>query len=673
MRMKDKVKRNPGRTTTIRSGITRTVIILNAIILLLLASVLTTIANFSKASIFKKEVRLQAEYSGSRLEALIDSQKTFVKGIARSAEAYGLINDKDMMKTVIRDYNGELDDVITDLYIAYSDNTVFMMTGNESKLPSDFKVVDRPWYQDAVKSKTDVAVSDPYVDAATGALLITISSPVNDKSGNTVGVIAEDFDLSHQENVLESINFKDGQDAFLLDKGNHYMCRYEDGRISVPKELTEKVPADVAKLIGQKSVSSCRTDSGNSFLYSYPLKDEGFIFCITQSKRTLFISVMELIIIAVLILLISIIITVVVMNIVIRKNLQPVSEFKAFVKDSIIGDRSMPHMNTETEEISYLTNEMKTRFIGTIRETSSIAKDIGGSVADTTSQISRMNDSITEISATMEETAASVDEQTAKIQAIDSACREVESGVDDLAQKASDMAANSAKVIDKVDKVVAELMKSRDNTISITETSRRELSDAIEGAKSINDIVAISESISDISDQTSLLSLNASIEAARAGEAGLGFAVVAEQIQRLASNTSTQIDHINEIIDRVLSGVNTLSEKSQSIIDFINDIVLPDYSKFSDLADSYTSDAHYYSDVSGTLGATSEELSASITNITNSIGTISEIQTQLSKGIENINENLQSMSAGSATVVSAANSMKDQTGHLSRTVDSFNI
>lgn len=673
MRMKGNIKRNPGRTTTIRSGITRTVIILNAIILLLLASVLTTIANFSKASIFRKEVRLQAEYSGSRLEALIDSQKTFVKGIARSAEAYGLINDKDMMKTVIRGYNGELDDVIIDLYIAYSDNTVFMMTGNESKLPSDFKVVDRPWYQDAVKSKTDVAVSDPYVDAATGALLITISSPVNDKSGNTVGVIAEDFDLSHQENVLESINFKDGQDAFLLDKGNHYICRYEDGRISVPKKLTEKVPADIAKLIGQKSVSSYRTDSGKRFLYSYPLKDEGFIFCITQSDRALLISVMELIIIAVLILLISIIITVVVMSIVIRKNLQPVSEFKAFVKDSIIGGRSMPHMNTETEEISYLTNEMKTRFIGTIRETSSIAKDIGGSVADTTSQISRMNDSITEISATMEETAASVDEQTAKIQAIDSACREVESGVDDLAQKASDMAANSAKVIDKVDKVVAELMKSRDNTISITETSRRELSDAIEGAKSINDIVAISESISDISDQTSLLSLNASIEAARAGEAGLGFAVVAEQIQRLASNTSTQIDHINEIIDRVLSGVNTLSEKSQSIIDFINNNVLPDYSKFSDLADSYTSDAHYYSDVSGTLGATSEELSASITNITNSIGTISEIQTQLSKGIENINENLQSMSAGSATVVSAANSMKDQTGHLSRTVDSFNI
>lgn len=70
---------------------------------------------------------------------------------------------------------------------------------------------------------------------------------------------------------------------------------------------------------------------------------------------------------------------------------------------------------------------------------------------------------------------------------------------------------------------------------------------------------------------------------------------------------------------------------------------------------------------------TSEELSASITNITNSIATINEIQAQLSKGIENINNNLQAMTESSATVVSAAESMKNQSSDLSSTVDSFNV
>ncbi len=643
------------------------------IVLLLLASILTTIANFSKAALFRKEVKMQAEYSGSKLESLINSQKTFVKGVAESTEAYDLLEDKEKMKSVIRSYNGELGDTVTDLYIAYSDNTVFMMTGSEEKLPSDFKVVDPQWYKDAANSGSEVAVSDPYVDASTGQLLITISCQIKNTQGNTAGVIAEDFALSKQDSVLKSINFKDGESAFLLDRSHNYMCRYENGAISVPKDVNEKASGNITGLIEKGTLGTYNSGKGNVFFSSYTLKDDGFTFCVTQSDRTLISSVFELIAIACLISVISIIITVIVMNVVISRNLKPVSGFMDFIKEAVVGKNKMPHMKTETEEIKYLADEMKTRFIGTIKQTSAIARDIGGSVDNTTGQIGRMNDSITEISATMEETAASVDEQTAKIQAIDSACREVESGVGDLAQKASDMAENSAKVIEKVDKIVAELLKSRDNTISITETSRKELADAIEGARSINDIVSISESISDISDQTNLLSLNASIEAARAGEAGLGFAVVAEQIQHLSQNTSTEIEKINEIIENVLNGVNALSAKSQAILDFINDNVIPDYNKFSDLADSYTNDARYYNDVSGTLGATSEELSASITNITSSIGTISEIQTQLSEGVENINKNLQAMSAGSATVVSAASSMKDQSDSLSRTVGSFNI
>ncbi|MDD6429388.1 MAG: methyl-accepting chemotaxis protein [Lachnospiraceae bacterium] len=671
--METNVKRGNGKTLTIKSRITRTVILLNVIVLLLLASILTTIANFSKAALFRKEVKMQAEYSGSKLESLINSQKTFVKGVAESTEAYDLLEDKEKMKSVIRDYNGELGDMVTDLYIAYSDNTVFMMTGSEEKLPSDFKVVDRQWYKDAANSGSKVAVSDPYVDASTGQLLITISCQIKNTQGNTAGVIAEDFALSKQDSVLKSINFKDGESAFLLDRSHNYMCRYENGAISVPKDVNEKASENITGLIEKGTLGQYNSGKGNVFFSSYTLKDDGFTFCVTQSDRTLISSVFELIAIACLISVISIIITVIVMNIVISRNLKPVSGFMDFIKEAVVGKNKMPHMKTETEEIKYLADEMKTRFIGTIKQTSAIARDIGGSVDNTTGQIGRMNDSITEISATMEETAASVDEQTAKIQAIDSACRDVESGVGDLAQKASDMAENSAKVIEKVDKIVAELLKSRDNTISITETSRKELADAIEGARSINDIVSISESISDISDQTNLLSLNASIEAARAGEAGLGFAVVAEQIQHLSQNTSTEIEKINEIIENVLNGVNALSAKSQAILDFINDNVIPDYNKFSDLADSYTNDARYYNDVSGTLGATSEELSASITNITSSISTISEIQTQLSEGVENINENLQAMSAGSATVVSAASSMKNQSDSLSRTVGSFNI
>lgn len=660
------------KTRTIKHELTRAVSILSVVIIVVLATILSSVSNISKASIIKDNLQTQADYSGSKLEALIDSQKTFVKGVAKSAESYDLIYNKDKMKSVIRGYSGEVDDEIGDLYIAYADNTVYMMTGNETNLPDDFVVTDRSWYKDAVNSKEDVAVSDPYVDASTGNLLITISSPVTYRSGMIAGVIAEDFLLSRQTTVLKSINFNDGAYAFLLDSKNNYVCEYKNGKIIVPKDDSQKAPSSITSKLNGKTARFYASDQGTRLLATYKLEDSSYTFCVSSSINQILVSVFTLIALALIIATVSIILIIITMNILVGKELKPVSKFMAFIRQAVVGG-DMPHMKTETEEISYLSDQMQTRFIGTIKKTSQIARGIGSSVSDTSSQIRDMNGGITEISSTMEETAASIDEQTSKIQSIDEACREVETGVNDLAEKATEMATNATDIIEKVDSIVPELMQSKDNTIRITETSQKELEAAIEGAKSINEIVNISKSIKDIADQTNLLSLNASIEAARAGEAGRGFAVVAEQISSLSSSTNTQISQVNEIIEKVLASVNALSSKSSEILNFINSTVIPDYGKFSDLADSYSKDAHYYNDVSGTLGATSEELSASITNITNSIATINEIQTQLSKGIENINNNLQAMTESSATVVSAAESMKNQSSDLSSTVDSFNV
>ena len=109
----------------------------------------------------------------------------------------------------------------------------------------------------------------------------------------------------------------------------------------------------------------------------------------------------------------------------------------------------------------------------------------------------------------------------------------------------------------------------------------------IEKSKAVKEIELLTSTILDITNQTKLLSLNASIEAARAGDAGRGFAVVAEEIGKLAKDSTEAANKIQNVSKTVISSVDSLTEETEKMEKFLTKEALKGYEKLIESSETY--------------------------------------------------------------------------------------
>ena len=210
--------------------------------------------------------------------------------------------------------------------------------------------------------------------------------------------------------------------------------------------------------------------------------------------------------------------------------------------------------------------------------------------------------------------------------------------IDEIAHKASDAVAQSVDIMSRAKVMYASSVESSNQATEIYDTAKVQLEKAIEGSQAVGEISLLTDEILAISSQTNLLALNASIEAARAGEAGRGFAVVADEIRALADNTKVAVDKIQGVTSVIVSNVNNLAEYSDKLLDFMNDKVAADYQNMIDIAKKYEEDASFYNDISSDLGASCEEISASMMDINQNIAVVNDMVQNVSETMNGIGQ-----------------------------------
>ncbi len=240
-----------------------------------------------------------------------------------------------------------------------------------------------------------------------------------------------------------------------------------------------------------------------------------------------------------------------------------------------------------------------------------------------------------EISSSTEEMAAGAQEQSQQATEIASAVEQMTQTILETTRNANS-AANSAKeagsIANEGGKVVEETISGMNKIAEVVRKSAKTVKELGKGSDQIGEIVQV---IDDIADQTNLLALNAAIEAARAGEQGRGFAVVADEVRKLAERTTKATKEIADMIKKIQKdtgeAVVSMNEGTEEVE---NGIQLADKAGQS-LKDIITG-SNKVVDVASQVAAASEEQSSASEQISKNIESIANVTNQSAAGIQQV-------------------------------------
>jgi methyl-accepting chemotaxis protein len=317
--------------------------------------------------------------------------------------------------------------------------------------------------------------------------------------------------------------------------------------------------------------------------------------------------------------------------------------------------------------IDVMQDSLKTLITNVKKE----GEDIREVVELISQNMNNLDENIQEVSATTEQLSAGMQQTAASSEQMNATSIEIGNAVEAISKRAQEGALQAGKINKRAENIQIDVENASQKAEDIFKKTKQDLEKAIQDSSIVNQINVLSEAIMQITEKTNLLALNAAIEAARAGEAGKGFSVVAEEIRNLAEQSKETVEEIQLITEKVMKSVNNLSDSSQDILNFVSNDVVNDYERMLNVAQKYSGDAVFVENLVTEFSTTSEELSASIQDILNTIEQVALASNEGADGTSNIAQKISDIDNQSSDIIDKTNEARENTDRLKEEVTKF--